>query len=115
MSALYARVLLWHKLVAVCTGGLALCSAKHRLNRDEAQTWIDALENVAADIRQFLSDQTFVLDDKGRRVIGSVDGERASTDREARHGVASEEGTPNSVSGATGRKSGGPRVARKKQ
>lgn len=76
MSDLYARVLLWHKLIAMCTGGLALCSARHRLNRDEAKGWSTTLRNVADEIDAFLLDGTLILDDKGQRVIKSDNAER---------------------------------------
>lgn len=73
MTDLYTRILLWHKLVAMQTGGLALCSAKHRLNVTEARGWIEALRNVSDDIEAFLKDGTFVLDGKGQRVVGLSD------------------------------------------
>lgn len=60
---------MWHKLVAMRTGALALCSAKRRLNRDEAMEWVNAFRDVADDIEQFLKDGTFVLDSKGARVV----------------------------------------------
>ena len=71
VSVLYHRVLLWHKLVALVTGGLAMCSAKHRLNREEALSWVENLRNVADDISQFLEYDTFILDDRGRRVLNT--------------------------------------------
>lgn len=119
MSDLYARILLWHKLVAMQTGGLALCSARHRLNRDEADGWATTLENVAADMRQFLDTGTFILDDKGQRVVDCV-GEKASlanrSEQEVSHEVASAPphhiGTQNQ---AVGRKAGGFRVATRKK
>lgn len=71
MTELYARVLLWHKLVAQTTGGLALCSAKHRLNRDEAIGWATALRNVADEIEAVLAGHGFILDSRGQRGVGS--------------------------------------------
>lgn len=71
MTDLYNRILLWHKLLAMQTGGLALCSARHTLNRGEAQGWSDTARNVADDIDQFLRDGTFILDDRGVRVVQS--------------------------------------------
>ena len=71
MSELYHRVLLWHKLVAMQTGGLALCSVRHKLNRDEAMRWIEGLRNVADDIQAVVDGAPAVLDMKGQRVIGS--------------------------------------------
>lgn len=118
MTDLYRRILLWHKLVAMQTGGLALCSSRHRLNRDEATGWATALENVAADMRQFLSDGTFILDDKGQRVVRSgVESERPSNrQQEARHVARSEEGNPVNPSAATGpTRAGGRRIATRKK
>lgn len=68
MSELYARVLLWHKLVAQTTGGLALCSAKKALNRAEATSWVVALRNVSDEIQSVLDGAGFLLDSKGQRV-----------------------------------------------
>lgn len=74
MTDLYSRILLWHKLLAMQTGGLALCSAKHRLNRDEARGWANAARNVADDIDAFLGTGAFILDDRGARVVDCVSG-----------------------------------------
>lgn len=124
MTEVYARVLLWHKLIAMQTGGMALCAAKHRLNQTEARGWVDAFRNVADDIEKFLTDRTFVLDDKGQRVVGSpiasslaegTAGTKASTTREGDH---VEPGTSRNVphQAPVPRKAGGLRVAtRKKQ
>ncbi len=115
MTDLYHRILLWHKLVAMQTGGLALCSAKHRLNRVEATGWVDALQNVADDMRAFLHDGTFVLDDKGQRVLGYVG------DAKPRGGpdeVGSEGNRPKGrvdSKAASPTRAGGLRVARRKQ
>ena len=62
---------MWHRLVCLTTGGLALCSAKKKLNRAEAISWIEQLRNVADDIQAALEDTDTVLDAKGRRVVGS--------------------------------------------
>ena len=70
VSDLYRRVLLWHTLVARVTGGLALCSAKRTLPREEATAWADSLQNVADEIREVLARRPFILDDKGRRMVG---------------------------------------------
>ncbi len=77
LSELYQRVLLWHKLVAQTTGGLALCSAKGRLPRGEALAWTDALRRVSDEIQSVLDGTGFILDSKGQRLVGSVTG-RAS-------------------------------------
>lgn len=115
MSELYTRVLLWHKLVAMQTGGLALCSARHRLNRDEARIWIDTLRNVADDMTQFLLDGTFILDSKGQRVVQSA-GEGASpeTAREVQHVATHAKPHSGTDPRATDRKVGGPRVANRR-
>ncbi len=120
MTDLYRRILLWHKLVAMQTGGLALCSAKHRLNRVEATGWADALQNVADDIRAFLHDGTFVLDDKGRRVLGYVgDAKPRPETGGGPDGVGSEEGRLRpkgrvDSEAVSPKKAGGLRVARRK-
>ncbi len=105
MTELYARVLLWHKLVAMVTGGLALCSARHRLSRDEAQGWSRSLRNVADEIDSVVAGGPFILDDKGQRVV-------KSTDRAALAGTNGLEGDelppPRTATG------GGVRVARRK-
>lgn len=72
LSELYARVLLWHKLVAQTTGGLALCSAKKVLNRTEATSWVAALRNVSDEIQSVLDGAGFLLDSKGQRVVDSA-------------------------------------------
>lgn len=129
MSELYHRVLLWHKLVCQTTGGLALCSAKHRLNRDEAQGWIEYLRNVADDIQAILDGAAPVLDGKGRRMLGSgtaTDGDRHRFfDKGGVHEVASKpsgktqasQGTSTLVKEAEAavRKGSGPRVATRKR
>lgn len=116
VTELYRRVLLWHKLVAQTTGGLALCSAKHRLNRDEATSWATALRNVADDIQAAVTGAAFVLDNNGRRVVDCVSERPAVQNQEAQHVASSEEGSPMGVgSGAAGRKSGGLRVANRKK
>jgi len=74
VSELYQRVLLWHKLVAQTTGGLALCSARHRLNRDEATSWATALRNVSDEIQSVLGEPGSYLT--------SADGECLMTGRE---------------------------------
>lgn len=67
-------MLLWHKLVASTTGGLALCSAKHRLNRDEASNWARILRDVSDEIQEVLAGRPFILDGKGQRVVQSGSG-----------------------------------------
>lgn len=114
MSNLYSRILLWHKLVAMQTGGLALCAAKHKLSVTEARSWVEGLRNVADDIETFLRDGTFALDDKGCRVVHSA-GERASlepAEQEAGHVGPKEADAPQTQ--ATSRKAGGRRVATRK-
>lgn len=111
MSALYSRILLWHKLVVMRTGALALCSAKRRLNPDEARDWVDGLRAVADDIEQFLKDGTFILDDRGQRVVKSPDVEANSR---GPHYVGSQPDTNPVRSGATDRKVGGLRIAKRK-
>lgn len=72
MSELYRRVLLWHKLIALTTGGLALCSVKHRLNREEAVSWVQSLRNVADEIESVMEGRGFILDERGKRVVQSA-------------------------------------------
>lgn len=122
MTDLYRRILLWHKLLAMQTGGLALCSARHKLNRDEAKGWSGAARNVADDIDAFLHDGTFVLDDKGQRVVHSgTEGTTGPLAQEDRHEVGSKEGSDpkgriGSEAASPTRKAGGLRVAtRRKQ
>lgn len=79
MTDLYRRVLLWHKLTAQCTGGMALCSAKHKLNKEEARGWIKRLRNVSDEIEAVIRGYGFILDDKGERVVES---ETAKTEHE---------------------------------
>lgn len=119
MSDLYRRVLMWHKLVCTTTGGLALCSAKRKLNPAEAMTWIDLLRTVADDIESVLHDAPAVLDAKGQRVVGSG-AARADIPlprtREAGHVVVNKsitlrEGATDPIKPRVG----GPRVARRKQ
>lgn len=99
MPELYPRLLLWHKLVAMQTGGMALCSVKRKLNREEFKGWATMLRNVADEIDAFLCDGSFILDDKGQRMFPST-GEDGSGTTER----------------AASRKAGGLRVAtRKKQ
>lgn len=115
MTPLYTRLLLWHKLTAMCTGGLALCSAKHRLNRTEAIGWAESLENVAADIRQFLNTGEFLLDNRGQREIKSAgEGRTISTElQEIRDEPAGEK--PVTAGAASTKKTGGLRVATRKK
>lgn len=116
VSDLYHRVLLWHKLICMQTGGLALCSVKHRLNRDEALKWVAAFRNVADDIEAVLAGQPFILDDKGQRIVKSAGEETTSrAAQEVRHVEPAH--IENSVEQkAPSPKAGGRRVAtRKKQ
>lgn len=111
---LYSRILLWHKLLAMQTGSLALCSAKHRLNRDEARGWATAARNVADDIDAFLGTGAFILDDRGARVVDYTSGNgSAPTAREVQD-VTQATPSHSGNSGTVGRKSGGLRVARRK-
>lgn len=115
MTDLYSRILLWHKLLAMQTGGLALCSARHKLNRDEARGWVNAARNVADDIEAFLDTGAFILDDRGARMVG-LQGEDEiplARSQEVPH-VATQTPSHSRNSEAVGRKSGGLRVARRK-
>lgn len=115
MTDLYSRILLWHKLLAMQTGGLALCSARHRLNRDEARGWIDAARNVADDIEAFLETGAFILDDRGMRVVDyAIDNAVAEMAREAQH-VATQPKSHADLSTATGCKAGSRRIATRKK
>lgn len=115
MTDLYSRVLLWHKLLAMQTGGLALCSARHRLNRDEARGWSTAARNVSDDIEQFLKDGTFVLDDRGVRVVDCAVAERSLEVQDVDTQPKSQlEPSFGKISGAVRRKSGGLRIAKRK-
>lgn len=115
LSDLYSRILLWHKLVAMQTGGLALCSAKRKLNVTEATGWVEGLRKVADDIEAFLRDGTFVLDDRGQRVV-ALTGERTSlepAEQGGRH-VGSRNEEKGTQTPATSPKAGGRRVATRK-
>jgi len=120
MSELYARVLLWHKLVAQVTGGLALCSAKRTLPREEAGRWLATMRNVGDDIEAVLARQSFVLDDKGQRLVGSTS-ERASAffDSKGEQHVAKEtlgaKKFPEQAASANTPRAGGLRIAKRKQ
>lgn len=119
---LYSRILLWHKLLAMQTGGLALCSAKHRLNRDEARGWADAARNVADDITAFLETGAFILDDRGQRMIDCAIGstpEGVKTGTRRRRDVVIQailrtDSSFGNISEAVGRKPGGLRIAKRK-
>jgi|HubBroStandDraft_3_1064219.scaffolds.fasta_scaffold00924_15 hypothetical protein len=119
MTELYFRLLLWHKLIAQQTGGLALCSVKHKLNREEARGWIEALRNVSDDIQAVLDGAPPVIDSKGRRVVGLDVGTKPEP-RFFSKGDADvkQPGHVNPSMGVDGgvinRKNGGPRVLRKK-
>lgn len=54
------------------TGGIALCSAKRKLNRTEAVGWSSMLRSVADDIDAFLETGTFLLDDRGQPMVKST-------------------------------------------
>lgn len=127
MTDLYSRILLWHKLLAMQTGGLALCSAKHRLNRDEARGWSTAARNVADDIEAFLDTGAFILDDRGQRMVWSSGedkvsatlnqiGERHHAPQPDPLALSAPAKIPDHPSNGktVGRKSGGLRVARRK-
>ncbi len=124
MTELYNRLLIWHKLICQQTGGLALCSAKRKLNRDEARGWIEAFRNVADDIQAVLDGTPRIIDDRGRRVVESGTGEKpeprffgisGGADEVAQH--VSHVNPKLGVDGATGKdeKASGPRPARRKQ
>lgn len=90
MTHLYRRILLWHKLIAQQTGGIALCAAKHKLNRDEARGWSTMFRNVADEIDAFLRDGSFLLDERGQRVFPSgADGARQQKQEAEHENVAS--------------------------
>jgi hypothetical protein len=122
MSELYQRVLLWHKLVAQTTGGLALCSAKRTLPREEATRWADALQNVSDEIREVLAGRPFILDDKGQRMVGSGTAKTGSASRffnkEGEHEVAKNkpisERSPKQAVSPTVPRAGGLRIAKRK-
>lgn len=118
VSELYHRLLLWHKLVAQQTGGLALCSVRHRLNRDEARGWSTMLRNVADEIDSVIEGRGFILDDRGQRVVESSAAKRMRTDRqEARHVATPTPKLSSETMGkseAVSRKVGGPRVVTRK-
>lgn len=115
MTPLYTRLLLWHKLTAMCTGGLALCSAKHRLNRAEATGWVTALRNVSDDIQAFLDTGEFILDSKGQRMVGCavLSGKIDMVSQEIRDEPAGEK--PATAGAASTKKTGGLRVATRKK
>lgn len=122
MSELYQRVLLWHKLVAQTTGGLALCSAKGKLPRGEAVLWLNALRNVADEIEEVLAGRPFILDDKGQRLVDSTTAktDRASRffDKEGTHEVAAKplsDTTPSKAVSPPLPRAGGLRIAKRKQ
>lgn len=114
MPELYPRLLLWHKLVAMQTGGMALCSVKRKLNREEFKGWSTTLRNVADDIDAFLDTGSFILDDKGQRVVqsGTDRANPQTSEREAQHEVADIPKSPDTR--AVSRKAGGLRVATRK-
>lgn len=115
MSELYQRVLLWHKLVAQTTGGLALCSAKKVLPRGEATLWIAALQNVADEMREVLAGRPFILDAKGQRVSDGGAKTEARVqyfDKEGAHVEQTTQSNPKTP--GTGRKTGALRIARRK-
>lgn len=114
MADLYPRLLLWHKLVCMQTGGIALCSAKRKLNRDEAKGWSTVLRNVADEIDAFLRDGSFILDNKGQRMYATaIERASPSTDTEAQHVTGANPQTPDTR--AVSRKAGGLRVATRKK
>lgn len=96
------------------TGALALCSAKHRLNRDEARGWASAARNVADDIEAFLETGAFILDDRGQRVVECVDGNGSAPAAREVQDVTTQPQSRISLSEAVGRKSDGLRVAKRK-
>lgn len=118
-SPLYNRILLWHKLVAQTTGGLALCSAKGKLPREEALRWVAALRNVSDEIQSVLDGTGFILDTHGRRVVGSGTETRASPKFFDSTGGSDEVGQDARTTGTqSGRQSspkpaGGPTVAKR--
>lgn len=116
MTDLYRRVLLWHKLLAQQTGGLALCSAKHRLNRDEARGWATMLRNVSDEINEFLDTGAFILDERGQRVVQSVHRAVLAAETQPRSdGTSTETATGGKGVGAVSRKASGLRIATRKK
>lgn len=113
MTDLYPRLLLWHKLVAMQTGGMALCSVKRKLNRDKFRGWATVLRNVADEIDAFLRDGLFILDDRGQRMYpATVERASLSADTEAQHVTGANPQTPDTR--AASRKAGGLCVAKRK-
>lgn len=114
MPDLYSRLLLWHKLVAMQTGGMALCSVKRKLNHDEFRGWATVLRNVADEIDAFLRDGSFLLDDRGQRMYpATVERASLSANTEAQHVTgANPQKTPDTR--AVSRKAGGLRIATRK-
>ena len=118
MSELYQRVLLWHKLTAQTTGGLALCSVKFKLNREDTLRWIETYRNVADEMESVLAGGGFILDEKGRRLVGSTGGKKPTSRFFTKDGDADVEPFLESVSksplAASPPKAGGLRIAKRK-
>lgn len=115
MSELYARVLLWHKLVATVTGGLALCSAKRKLPREETERWIELLGNVSAEMGEVLAGRPFIIDDKGQLMSdGDTVRMHRFFNREGDVDVAATIPNATSTGAVSPTKTGGPRLARRK-
>lgn len=117
MSDLKERLLVWHKLVCLVTGGLASTYVKQGLNRETALQWVTYLRDVADEIEAVLAGRPFILDSKGRRLVQSGAASRQDThwpEQEAHHEVAKPTLSESSGKNATGRKAGGVRVATRK-
>ena len=118
MSELRDRLLLWHKLVCMVTGGIASTYVKKGLNPETGRQWVTWLRDVADEVEAVLNGRPFVLDNKGRRLVQSgaitTDAARWSTTQETNHEVTQPAVQP-SGSNATGRKVSGVRVATRKK
>jgi len=118
MSELRDRLLLWHKLVCMVTGGIASTYVRAGLNRETGQQWVTWLRDVADEIEAVLNGRPFILDNKGKRLVQSgavtTDTTGTSVTQEARHEV-NEPAIQPLGSNATGRKVSGVRVATRKK
>lgn len=111
------RLLLWHKLLCLCTGDITLTYAKDGLKRSQVITWIRYLRNVADELESVLAGNGYILDGRGERVVDSGTGPEmmGGTARGTAHEKVATV-TTDPIRKATDRKVGGLRVAtRKKQ